>query len=128
MVCSLCSADTKIFQEPFCGADHPAHGSPTGLAANWTLHVPALAEMLGRAPNVVGLFLGDEPEIGGLSGAQMCAVATVLKQELAVAGRPDIWLYCACDPAAHRKAYARLRTTVHPNLALLYVLTPLEQS
>jgi hypothetical protein len=61
----------------------------TELAVNWTTHVQRLAEMIAPLPNIVGLWMGDEPEIGGMSGDSLCAgrCATVMPRFLMILSR-----------------------------------------
>ena len=86
-----CSADLKVMQEPYCGADKGAKGGTRGLSGNWSLHIKKIAQMMVGQSNVVGMWLGDEPEIAGFPSNQLCALATTLKRELALVGRGDVW-------------------------------------
>ena len=45
---------------------------------------------------------GDEPEIQGFPSNQLCALAASLKRELAVVGRPDVWLMYNDGPSSSR--------------------------
>ena len=62
------------------------------LALNWTDHVQAVASLVQNKTSIVGLWMGDEPEIGGMSSDSLCAVAAIMKQALHRAGRPDVWI------------------------------------
>ena len=99
---ALCSADLKVMQEPYCGADKGAKGGTRGLSGNWSLHIKKIAQMMVGQSNVVGMWLGDEPEIAGFPSNQLCALATTLKRELALVGRGDVWLYYNDGPSSSR--------------------------
>ena len=42
---------------------------------------------------VQGIFLGDEPELFGVTYADICALSLYLKKALLAAGRRDIFIY-----------------------------------
>lgn len=62
------------------------------LAINWTNAVRNVATLLADKPRIVGLWMGDEPEINGMSGDSLCAVASEMKRALFRVGRPDIFI------------------------------------
>ena len=71
-----------------CECPYPA----AQLALNWTQHVHAVAALLQNKTSIVGLWMGDEPEIGGMASDSLCAVAATMKQALHRVGRPDVWI------------------------------------
>ena len=87
---------SKVFGEPYCGG-------PTGLfmgtagGAEWKNGADGWVRTIKDKPWVTGLWLGDEPEILGVSYAQMCELSEYLKTALIAAGRSDVFLACACS-------------------------------
>ena len=77
-------------------------GLETQLAVNWTQHVHNVAALVANLSSIVGLWMGDEPEIGGMSGDSLCAVAATMKQALHRVGRDDIWIYYNDGPDSVR--------------------------
>jgi hypothetical protein len=84
----------QIYGEPYCGGatglvDPDCSNASTcwKVGAAW-----AVAQVVSR-PHVIGMYLGDEPEIAGVPGAQMCALALELKTRLIAANRSDVFLY-----------------------------------
>ena len=84
----------QIFREPYCA------GLPAGLATNWSVGVEYVVSQLASRPHVAGVFLGDEPEIGGVPGEQMCELSLTLKRRLQQAGRGDVFLYYNDGPGS----------------------------
>jgi hypothetical protein len=92
---ALCTPNVnQIFREPYCA------GLPAGLATNWSVGVEYVVSQLASRPHVAGVFLGDEPEIGGVPGEQMCELSLVLKRRLQQAGRGDVFLYYNDGPGS----------------------------
>eukprot|EP01052_Picozoa_sp_SAG31_P009369 SAG31_NODE_490_length_14932_cov_9.350300_6_plen_778_part_00 len=75
---------------------------PAQLALNWTQHVVNVAELIRNKSRIVGLWMGDEPEIGGMSSDSLCAVAATMKQALQRVGRPDVWIMYNDGPDSAR--------------------------
>ena len=71
-----------------CECPYPA----AQLALNWTDHVETVAMLVQNKSSIVGLWMGDEPEIGGMSSDSLCAVAATMKQALHRVGRPDVFI------------------------------------
>ena len=85
-ITARCEPGQQIYGEPYCGG-------ATGLVPDWHSGVDwAVAQVVGRA-HVVGIYLGDEPEIMGVPGEQMCELALYFKSALINASRGDIFLY-----------------------------------
>lgn len=81
-----------------CECPYPA----AQLALNWTQHVHAVAALLQNKTSIVGLWMGDEPEIGGMASDSLCAVAATMKQALHRVGRPDVWIMYNDGPDSAR--------------------------
>ena len=84
----------QVYGEPYCGGstglvDPACKNASTcwKVGAKW-----AVEQVIGR-PHVVGLYLGDEPEISGVPGTQMCDLALRLKTLLINAKRGDVFIY-----------------------------------
>ena len=67
-----------VIGEPYCGG-------ATGLDPTWKVGVQWVVDQIKDRPHIIGLSLGDEPEIWGVPYAQMC--------ELSVSSRG--WILCA---------------------------------
>jgi hypothetical protein len=85
----------QMFYQPYCG------GPSIGLAANWTVGADFTAKFVQSRPWIVGLHLGDEPEIQGVPSTQMCELSIYLKRALQRAGRRDVWLTYNDGPSSH---------------------------
>ncbi len=81
-----------------CECPYPA----AQLALNWTQHVHAVAALLQNKTSIVGLWMGDEPEIGGMASDSLCAVAAAMKQALYRVGRSDVWIMYNDGPESAR--------------------------
>jgi len=80
-----CGLGQQVFGEPYCGG-------PTGLFSAWKVGANyTVAQVLSR-PWIVGLWLGDEPEILGVDYKSMCTLILYLKHALIAAGRGDVFL------------------------------------
>lgn len=77
-------------------AHRPVHGHCT-WGAEWKNGADGWVRTIKDKPWVTGLWLGDEPEILGVSYAQMCELSEYLKTALIAAGRSDVFLACACS-------------------------------
>ena len=81
---------TQVFGEPYCGGPVGLYMGPQGNA--WQIGADSWVAAIKDKPWVVGLWLGDEPEIAGVPYAQMCELALYLKTALIAAGRSDVFL------------------------------------
>ena len=92
---------SKVFGEPYCSG-------PTGLwkgwggTASWQVGVDWVVAQVKQRPHVVGLFLGDEPELFGVKGTDICALTLYLKQALLAAGRRDVFIYYNDTPNSYQ--------------------------
>ena len=82
---SNCQAGQQVFGEPYCGG-------PTGLCSAWKVGVNYTVAQVRSRPWLVGLWLGDEPEILGVDYPSMCTLILYLKNALIQAGRGDVFL------------------------------------
>lgn len=81
---------TQVFGEPYCGGPVGLYMGPQGNA--WQIGADSWVAAIKDKPWVVGLWLGDEPEIAGVPYAQMCELALYLKTALIAVGRSDVFL------------------------------------
>ena len=79
-----------------------AAGGLTQLAVNWSTAVANVADLLADLPNIVGLWMGDEPEIGGMSPDSLCAVAWTMKRALHRVNRSDMFIMYNDGPSSAR--------------------------
>lgn len=83
---------SRVFGEPYCSG-------PTGLwkgwggSAGWKVGADWVVAQVKARPHITGLFLGDEPEMWGVSYAELCELAAYLKAGLIAAGRRDVFIY-----------------------------------
>eukprot|EP01051_Picozoa_sp_SAG22_P003305 SAG22_NODE_159_length_16948_cov_14.480503_13_plen_102_part_00 len=84
----------QIFNEPYCAG-------PVGLNHNFTAGADLVAATLAELPHIIGVFLGDEPEIAGVPWTDMCKLSIYLKQALQRLGRPDVFLYYNDGAGSH---------------------------
>ena len=82
-----------VIGEPYCGGK-------TGLAPSWKTGVQWVVDQIKDRPHVIGLTLGDEPEIQGVPYAQMCELSLFLKQTLIQAKRGDVFIHYNDGPAS----------------------------
>ena len=94
-ISALCTGSfgVQIFNEPYCAG-------PTGLNSNWTAGADFVAATLADLPAIVGVFLGDEPEIGGVPYTEMCELSLYLKRALQKVGRQEMFLYYNDGPGS----------------------------
>ena len=78
---------TRVIGEPYCGG-------ATGLMVGWQIGVQWVVDTIKERKHIVGLSLGDEPEIQGVPYSQMCELSTFLKARLLAAGRGDVPTPC----------------------------------
>jgi hypothetical protein len=91
---------TGVIGEPYCGGK-------TGLMAGWQVGVQWVVEQIKARAHVVGLSLGDEPEIQGVPYSQMCELSMYLKQTLIAANRSDVFIHCASTHRPDCQQHAR---------------------
>ena len=85
-----------------------------GLNSNWTAGADFVVATLADLPAIVGVFLGDEPEIGGVPYTEMCELSLYLKRALQKVGWQDIFLGRPCGAG---RCAARMGTqTAHAHL------------
>ena len=60
---------------------------------SWKSGVAWAVQQIVNRSHIVGIFLGDEPEIAGIPGTQMCELAFFFKTALINASRGDVFLY-----------------------------------
>jgi hypothetical protein len=82
-----------VYGEPYCGGAR-------GLAVNWTGGVDVVAAAVKDLKHVVGVFLGDEPEVLGVSGEEMCQLTAYMKRALHAVGRRDMFVYYNDGPGS----------------------------
>jgi hypothetical protein len=84
----------KVYGEPYCGgATGLVDPSCTNTSTCWKVGAKwAVNQIVGR-PHIIGMYLGDEPEIMGVPGEQMCSLALELKTLLIAAKRSDVFIY-----------------------------------
>ena len=93
-ITGFCNPGQQVYGEPYCGG-------PTGLidpsCANsstcWKAGAAWAVQQIAAKPHIVGMYLGDEPEIQGVPGSQMCELALELKTQLIAANRQEVFLY-----------------------------------
>lgn len=95
IVGGTCRPGQAIFGEPYCGGAH-------GLTENWRGAASWVAGQVANRPHIVGLWLGDEPEVLGVPGTMMCQLAEYLKSALINASRGDVFLYYNDGPGSYQ--------------------------
>ena len=93
---------TKVYGEPYCGG-------PTGLwmgpgGKEWQVGADSWVATIKDKHWVIGLWLGDEPEILGVPYAQMCELSLYLKTALIAAGRSDVFIAYNDGPSSGQMA------------------------
>lgn len=84
---------TRVMGEPYCGGK-------TGLMVGWQIGVQWVVDTIKDRKHIVGLSLGDEPEIQGVPYSQMCELSTFLKARLLAAGRGDVFIHYNDGPTS----------------------------
>ena len=85
-ITTRCNPGQQIYGEPYCGGK-------TGLVPSWKSGVAWAVQQIVNRSHIVGIFLGDEPEIAGIPGTQMCELALYFKNALINISRGDVFLY-----------------------------------
>ena len=88
---------TIVIGEPYCGG-------ATGLDKTWKVGAQWVVDQVKGRKHIVGLSLGDEPEIWGVPYTQMCELSLFLKSELIAAGRGDIFIHYNDGPGSGTSA------------------------
>lgn len=81
---------TKVYGEPYCGGATGLWRGPSGV--EWQVGADYWVAQVKDKPWVTGMWLGDEPEIAGVSYNDMCELILYLKTALIAEGRNDIFL------------------------------------
>ena len=82
-----------VIGEPYCGG-------ATGLAPTWKVGVQWVVDQIKSRPHIIGLSLGDEPEIQGVPYAQMCELSLFLKTTLIQANRGEVFIHYNDGPGS----------------------------
>jgi hypothetical protein len=81
-----CNSGQQIYGEPYCGG-------AIGLVPDWKTGAKWAVDQIVNRSHIVDMYLGDEPEIAGIPGSQMCELALYLKTALINASRGEVFLY-----------------------------------
>ena len=93
---------SKVYGEPYCGGATGLYMGADGK--EWQFGADYWVAQIRDKMWVVGLWLGDEPEIMGVPYAQICLLTTYLKKALIAAGRSDVFLAYNDGPSSGQMA------------------------